>query len=889
MPLLILGYPGSGKSLLSEILAAQLAYPSYTTIRVELRDIDSDADPQTQIQQQIGKDTGRSVNWVQLSDGLSANPPLVILDGCDELLQASGKVHADYIEKVRRFQYREALDGRPVRIIITSRMTLIDKAYVPIGTTVVRLLDFNRARQDAWIEVWNRYNADYFRDSHTNPFTLPPSPQLAILAVQPLLLLMLAIYDSDGNQLSTEPNLDQTALYNSLLRRFIVRERSKGDEGLAFIALTEPEREEIVEADMTRLGVAAMSMFNRQAVHIMKNQLNDDMSYYDLKQKISTTAGRPLTQADLLLGSFFFIHESKSGSGNEPVLSRAPESTAFEFLHNTFGEFLAADFILRQVCKEAQAIRAMNASTVLQARLPEYLTTMSEEWFACLKHTLLDTRPVIVQMLREWAPHMAVRQGLPRSDLDSALRAIVTSQLKAILDGEDIINMSPRGKESPYKKLPLLGHLAIYSLNLIVLIVVLSEEAVALSDSELGSHKNSGTAWDQLIALWRSWMSPENLLGAAEIFRADRLNGQVLLSLTSKVGELLAGTARDYPDGLRVAYLAARGLGDYPAAALAGLALTQFSRLDDDVLNDIGKSLTVFGGGVGHILDPTRLKSDEAVPVSDISRLSRRTAVIGSSMTRVPGGVTTQSDHMSVYSSQVYEVLSKTPLRQDLHGQFAISASYIEELLHIGSRYDIELLVAVRNHIEPRWLPTLLRSMGIKANVRSGSVLKVRSGSVLKNRPQRAGASWPTILHSTCAAPVLRAAIGSCAKKVLRDVAVSIRSECHGEVVRAFDAETAALVAVLGFYGDQRNTCELGLRTLTQHFASGSWKIIDVPMPTFGWLTEVLIDGGSKSSAYRSEIVAHASKQVWISNRNWKGSAGGRCRLKLWCIVFGWE
>lgn len=39
-PLLILGHPGSGKSLLTRVYAARLQYPRYTVVRVELRDAD---------------------------------------------------------------------------------------------------------------------------------------------------------------------------------------------------------------------------------------------------------------------------------------------------------------------------------------------------------------------------------------------------------------------------------------------------------------------------------------------------------------------------------------------------------------------------------------------------------------------------------------------------------------------------------------------------------------------------------------------------------------------------------------------------------------------------------------------------------------------------------
>ena len=48
---------------------------------------------------------------------------------------------------------------------------------------------------------------------------------------------MLAIFDSAGNPLSERPDLDQTLLYDELLRRFIERELGKGEHGAAFSGL----------------------------------------------------------------------------------------------------------------------------------------------------------------------------------------------------------------------------------------------------------------------------------------------------------------------------------------------------------------------------------------------------------------------------------------------------------------------------------------------------------------------------------------------------------------------------------------------------------------------------------------------------------------------------
>jgi hypothetical protein len=140
-----------GKSLLTEILTARLEPPVFNTVRIELRDIGPETSPQSQIEQQIKDDVGREVSWPQFASALAGSPPLVILDGYDELLQSSGKTYSSYLTEVHRFQPRERVLGRPVRVIVTSRITLIDKAAIPVGTTVLRLLEFDERRgRNGW-------------------------------------------------------------------------------------------------------------------------------------------------------------------------------------------------------------------------------------------------------------------------------------------------------------------------------------------------------------------------------------------------------------------------------------------------------------------------------------------------------------------------------------------------------------------------------------------------------------------------------------------------------------------------------------------------------------------------------------------------------------------
>ncbi len=76
-PLLILGHPGSGKSLLTTILSAQLMSKQFTAIRVPLREVNADADIQTQIEEFIKKISGVSFDsWIKLRSQFKNCPPL---------------------------------------------------------------------------------------------------------------------------------------------------------------------------------------------------------------------------------------------------------------------------------------------------------------------------------------------------------------------------------------------------------------------------------------------------------------------------------------------------------------------------------------------------------------------------------------------------------------------------------------------------------------------------------------------------------------------------------------------------------------------------------------------------------------------------------------------
>ena len=106
----------------------------------------------------------------------------------------------DYLRKGADFQAREATQGRPVAILVTSRTAVADRAQPAPGMTAIRLEPFSEAQITQWLSVWNDANAGGLAARGLR--LLPPHTALehADLASQPLLLLMLALYDADGNR-----------------------------------------------------------------------------------------------------------------------------------------------------------------------------------------------------------------------------------------------------------------------------------------------------------------------------------------------------------------------------------------------------------------------------------------------------------------------------------------------------------------------------------------------------------------------------------------------------------------------------------------------------------------------------------------------------------------
>jgi adenylate kinase family enzyme len=568
-PILILGAPGSGKSMLTHMIGSVLG-GRFDTIRIELNKVNPDSRIHTQIKDFVSDETGgRQITWPDLRDEFKA-PPVVILDGFDELLQATGKVFAAYIEDCEEFQAENLTYDRPVRTIITSRMTLINRAHIPEDTIVIRLEEFDSRRRMAWAEVWNRHNQTYFSDSgkNTKPFNVKALHQeVRHLSKQPLLLLMLAIYDAVQNRLASQGQLNRTALYHSLIRDFVEREekRTKG-----FGNLTSGEQQERIEKQMRRLGLAGLSMFNHRRREVRPSDVRDVLAVFQLTYPMGEE-GQRLGQAEKLFGSFFFVLKS------ERVHS---EDIVYEFLHPTFGEFLAAYTIAQELVESCEYVPQKPAARNDYVRKPDAFPTT---WFECFIHAPLFNEPVVLAMFREWLPQVA---GDKSQLIIQQLRSIVSGQAAMLLEGARF--------PDPFKVLPALGHAAIYSVNLVTMAAVLGNEALIFDETEFQSYSDETRPWDRLTFLWRSWFSLRVLANINVFFKARREESKILIQRADESHFRNTQTA-----GLDRLYAAASGIGDHVLLGLSGYFLADSVKNSQPTLNEVDKHLGSEGYTLG--------------------------------------------------------------------------------------------------------------------------------------------------------------------------------------------------------------------------------------------------------------------------------------------------
>jgi len=492
-PLLVLGQPGSGKSVLTMALAARLPARDFLTIRVSLREVPADTDLQSQIEYAIRDATGESLSWPVLVRSAGDALPVVLLDGFDELLQATGTGQTDYLEQITRFQEREADQGRPVAVIVTSRTAVADRARIPqTGAVALRLEAFSESQVERWMTVWNNHNSTYLTEHGLSVLPASVVLQQPDLAAQPLLLMMLALYDLAGNALQRYgEGLDEADLYERILTSFAEREVRKAQPELHAGPL-----QAAVEEELLLLSVAAFAMFNRGRQWAAEDELSGDLVAMlgdTVVPRGVTGFHAAATPAQTLVGRFFFIHEAQA-------LRNDVRLTSCEFLHATFGEYLVARLTVRELDDLALVASARRRHT-------------GDDGFlrALLSFSPLTIRGKIVDFLTSLMHRLpADRRALAREVLLTAFRGALAPWKDVGHEG-----YGPEQISMPARH-------AAYSANLVVLILMVSHPEPLTGRDLFPQTPSVKYDWRRHAMLWRSQFTTEGWTSLAPRLRLER-------------------------------------------------------------------------------------------------------------------------------------------------------------------------------------------------------------------------------------------------------------------------------------------------------------------------------------------------------------------------------
>ncbi|MEU4806583.1 NACHT domain-containing protein [Actinosynnema sp. NPDC023587] len=499
-PLVLLGHPGAGKSLVMKVIAARLSGQYYTVVRVPLRRVDASAAVAEQVQQALDQATHQRVHWADLVDHSAQTVRVVLLDGLDELLQASSTDRADYLHRVADFQTREAALGYPVAVVVTSRTLVIDRLSLPRGIVVVKLEEFDEQRIALWVRKWNQARTD------------PDLPQMSArwalahrqLAAQPLLLLMLTLYHS-GHGASVVDDLSSTQLYRALFDDYAHREVIKRSGRMRHGS----ELAEAVQAQLRTLAVAALGMVNRGRQEITEAELSADL----------TALEQYAPSGERLLGQFFFIHSPEA----QDVASRR----SYEFLHATFAEYLVAVRVVEELRDVAQAAFARRVRH----------TPDDDLLFALLSH-----QPLAVQQ-----PVLGFADDLLAS-LDHDERHRIRDTLDLLLSHHQARRPSRHFADYRPTTPNTVRALAAYSTNLVLLRIgrTLTGQDTMLAD--LFAEGDPLTQWRDTLDLWKAGLDDTGfhaMLGAVDLVDGDVLAREGVRSNVPEYRELHLARLRD--------------------------------------------------------------------------------------------------------------------------------------------------------------------------------------------------------------------------------------------------------------------------------------------------------------------------------------------------------
>jgi hypothetical protein len=478
-PLCIWGAPGAGKSTFAHMIAARLPEPQYVALIVNLRSVPADASVRNQIDRAVSD--VYPGGWRALSHASSVGLPVVILEGMDEMLQASQISRPGYIEEVAQFQSDELDFGYPCAVMITSRVSSANLVRIPRGCSSLYIQPFDEARIREWVHRWNTYLS---LDTASRKLEIQNVLNHRNLAEQPLLLLLLAIFDLQTEGISSLSGAATASrVYERVLHHYATREVRRIETS------REPEASR-VESMLRSWGAIACVMVNRGRAQISQDVLIEDM--------IMLGAADSADHAVRLIGSFYFGFSSSATVGSGSI------KTFVEFLHDSMADFLwARTFLdtLQEYAEEQDFLRNRSSPRSADGTLVK----------AYGGFKVISDRPLMLQSIREIIEDKydaIVRQQL--AGAGSRLRSI-------LLKGD--VEWSHRG----YNPLSI-SYVTIIStltLNLVLTELALSGPLIIV-DRDQGYLSNAYTEFHRLLRLWGASLNSTTLARFASVVRVRK-------------------------------------------------------------------------------------------------------------------------------------------------------------------------------------------------------------------------------------------------------------------------------------------------------------------------------------------------------------------------------
>ncbi|MFG1946912.1 NACHT domain-containing protein [Nonomuraea sp. NPDC048826] len=492
-PLVVLGEPGAGKSTLVEVLAARLAGSEFLPVRVELRDVVPDSTVLSQIDQGLRAVLGEDVRFEDLVDAGQGALPVVLFDGFDELIQAAGAGRYDYLEQIQEFQARQYRVGRPVAVVVTGRTVVADQVRFPEGVVVLQLCPFEEDQVRHWLDIWDQTNRAVLARRDRVPLSAADALAHPELAAEPLLLLLLALHDATGGGVRDAGRIGRAQLYEALVRDFARREIARDASA---VGLPPPRLRALVDRELVRLGVVALSMFARGRPVAAEAALDADL----------TALCGPGNRADRATRRLFFVHRTVVHSAAEPGRD-AERVRGYAFAHATFGEFLVgwlAVFAVRELVRRHDLTGGELAAAPAQDLDDDLLYAVTS--FSCLA----ERGPVVgfaVELLAE----------LPAQERERAVELLGALLRESLHERR---RRSFTGFE-PVRR-PVTRRLAAYSANLTLLAVAAS--GVPVRVSELFGEPDPLAGWTSHAHLWRSQLGDGGWNGLLAALPARRVS-----------------------------------------------------------------------------------------------------------------------------------------------------------------------------------------------------------------------------------------------------------------------------------------------------------------------------------------------------------------------------